>query len=366
MHKSHKVMVLFILFIAPQIILLSINSTNAWTPRGSYFVVVSGYEAGKDHTLNWDYIGTNYYGTTGGVYLELWLMNQEQYMAWDKVDTDNMPGQLLSSGSNDIGEYRVTTRDTWYVILHLKTSSLDANVSHQIKLEYDPIINHTLKISLIMLSSIALLSGIFVPLSISWWKKSKSRRILRQSNKEALIQDSIRETLEQIGSTTPVSLDRIIDYTREILKDKAKNDSTINLIQSRELTKSVCENNISLILAQNVDLGEYFKVEQVFVKSSTESMDATRKTIDCYFCGSPLGENKTACPSCKEKVITCSVCKLPITFGESVGKCSLCENKAHLAHIQEWVKAKGKCPNCLQEIPHEGILTEDSPNEKKK
>ncbi len=80
------------------------------------------------------------------------------------------------------------------------------------------------------------------------------------------------------------------------------------------------------------------------------------KEYICYFCGNPIEVETKTCPSCHNNVIHCNVCKLPITFGQEVGKCSLCEVKGHLSHLHEWVKIKGKCPSCLQKLPVEGVV----------
>jgi len=44
----------------------------------------------------------------------------------------------------------------------------------------------------------------------------------------------------------------------------------------------------------------------------------------------------------------------------------LCEAIGHLDHMQEWVKTSGKCPQCLQSIPIEGIVPLDTNEEKMK
>ena len=63
---------------------------------------------------------------------------------------------------------------------------------------------------------------------------------------------------------------------------------------------------------------------------------------------------------CKFSLVICNVCKLPISFGEEIGFCSLCESEGHLNHLQEWVKSQGKCPKCLQKIPLEAIIQSEN------
>ncbi|MBD3189117.1 MAG: hypothetical protein GF308_00655 [Candidatus Heimdallarchaeota archaeon] len=83
------------------------------------------------------------------------------------------------------------------------------------------------------------------------------------------------------------------------------------------------------------------------------------KALTCFYCGAPLSKEQEKCLDCGRAVLQCVVCKLPICFGEAIGKCSLCEAKGHLTHLQEWVKTQGKCPKCLQEkIDFKGLVRE--------
>ncbi len=135
----------------------------------------------------------------------------------------------------------------------------------------------------------------------------------------------------------------------------------VTLPRLAELAKSpkkFVEEVILAILEQKPVLGEYLQFEQVFIRE-----EDTDELIDeliaqpipryghfhCSHCQEII-ENRSAntCPSCGEKVSRCIVCKLPISADDSIGKCSQCEGLAHLTHLQEWVKVKGKCPRCLQ------------------
>ncbi|MBD3193271.1 MAG: hypothetical protein GF308_21735 [Candidatus Heimdallarchaeota archaeon] len=87
--------------------------------------------------------------------------------------------------------------------------------------------------------------------------------------------------------------------------------------------------------------------------------------ITCFYCGTPLDREGKQCSDCGMPMLLCSVCKKPISFGDPVGKCSLCEAYGHLTHLQEWVKVCGKCPNCDQSLPLEGIVPEESKEKKK-
>jgi hypothetical protein len=77
---------------------------------------------------------------------------------------------------------------------------------------------------------------------------------------------------------------------------------------------------------------------------------------NCFWCGYPLEKISEFCPDCGKKLLRCIVCKLPISFGDTVGKCSLCESIGHFTHLFEWAKTKGTCPHCLQYLPTQAIL----------
>ena len=113
------------------------------------------------------------------------------------------------------------------------------------------------------------------------------------------------------------------------------------------------------LLDANPEVGEYLELEQVFIrKEDTENLihNLRARYSTCFYCGTPFDSiDQTICSSCEKEILKCSVCKLPISFGEDIGQCTLCESKGHLVHMEEWVKTQGKCPSCLQEIPLQGI-----------
>ena len=49
------------------------------------------------------------------------------------------------------------------------------------------------------------------------------------------------------------------------------------------------------------------------------------KHLTCYWCGFPLDKPSEFCSDCGKEIPHCVVCKLPISFGDEIGKCGLCE-----------------------------------------
>ena len=152
----------------------------------------------------------------------------------------------------------------------------------------------------------------------------------------------ILDILSQVRPNIPVTLPRIAKF--------------VNFPEDK------MEGLLIKLAAENPDVGEYLELEQVFIrKENTDQLIDTLKVrySACYYCGQPFeSTDDPTCTSCGKEILKCVVCKLPISFGEEVGKCSLCEAKGHLVHMEEWVKTQGKCPYCQQELPLQGVIPE--------
>ena len=177
---------------------------------------------------------------------------------------------------------------------------------------------------------------------------------------EDILPSSLYDVLIKFQPDIQVPLTRIIELTKDIPYQKIKALST--KVREDQIVIPIVryEEAIKGLVKSGQIVGEYFELEQVFVrKKSNEQLIkpvSFSKEYICYFCGNPIEVDAKICPSCQNNVIHCNVCKLPITFGQEVGKCSFCEVKGHLTHFQEWVKIKGICPNCKKKLPVEGIV----------
>ncbi len=127
--------------------------------------------------------------------------------------------------------------------------------------------------------------------------------------------------------------------------------------QLLKITENETISLIQLLLNEGTITGEFLELENVFIKKTDDKfLDLPNRYSTCYYCGNPTNKQDISCSGCKKEILICNVCKLPISFGEEAGKCSLCETKSHLSHIQEWVKIRGKCPTCQKKLPIEGIV----------
>ena len=181
-------------------------------------------------------------------------------------------------------------------------------------------------------------------------QKKKELLEKKQSDKADLALQKERETnlRKIIKRYSEISLERMV----KLLKFK----------ETLELEKWLLELPDELAFKVQKDV---VKIPQLLQSESIEAEEAIAKIVNsfkeaseytCYYCGYPIESTFKLCPDCGENVLNCAVCKLPINFGEDIGFCNLCESKGHLSHLQEWVKAKGICPHCMQKIPLEGII----------
>ncbi|MBD3192567.1 MAG: hypothetical protein GF308_18145 [Candidatus Heimdallarchaeota archaeon] len=126
-----------------------------------------------------------------------------------------------------------------------------------------------------------------------------------------------------------------------------------------KLEKEDAEKLLQELLVEQPELGEYVELAQVFIRSKAKEephfisepmFQEHFHRYTCSKCGSPLTKEEERCSECGTEVLRYIVCKLPVSFGERVGKCSQCGGEGHLTHFQEWRKTEGKCPRCLQEL----------------
>lgn len=208
-------------------------------------------------------------------------------------------------------------------------------------------------------------------------KYPKVRRLAWKRFEQIASQKEIIQELEKIRQETfyralfeiltlfrpdiPVSFSRIIDLSKNLAVEKAK--ETLETVDPSQFDfpPEYIEGLMSEIIEQKFLSGEFLSLEHVFIRSpDTENPIlepiAISKEYICYYCGYPIEKESKSCSNCNEKVLSCIVCKLPISFGEESGKCYFCEGSGHLSHIQEWVKVKGKCPTCLKELTVTGIV----------
>lgn len=75
-----------------------------------------------------------------------------------------------------------------------------------------------------------------------------------------------------------------------------------------------------------------------------------RAILFCPFCGAGIKENATFCWNCLEEFQKCVVCNLLILDLDALTKTPCCKTYAHRAHLKEWLKIKGTCPNCGEKL----------------
>jgi len=189
-------------------------------------------------------------------------------------------------------------------------------------------------------------------------------QIVKEDKDKALLDDvlkaSLYDNLNQFQPDIQVTLPRIIELTNNNPYYRMQEIVDKVSITHLEISKEQYEQAIKELLADNLVTGEYFDMEQVFVRKESKGtamkpLTFSKKYI-CYNCGNPLEHDTKVCPSCNQEVLKCAVCKLPINFGQEIGKCTYCETPNHFDHLQEWVKTQGKCPTCQKKLKQEEIV----------
>ncbi|MFX1404336.1 MAG: zinc-ribbon domain-containing protein [Promethearchaeota archaeon] len=79
----------------------------------------------------------------------------------------------------------------------------------------------------------------------------------------------------------------------------------------------------------------------------------------CPECEATILAEATVCPHCGAPQPVCMVCQNSIVPLDSTLSCPRCRGQAHRIHFLEYLKVKGKCPECNADLdPHE--LIDDS------
>ena len=91
----------------------------------------------------------------------------------------------------------------------------------------------------------------------------------------------------------------------------------------------------------------------------TEKIKEQKRKIQCLYCEANLveveDEGPIVCLNCGKKAPYCEICKNIIVEGEKIVQTKPCNHIFHKNHIVEWIKVKGTCPICKEQINEESL-----------
>ena len=94
-------------------------------------------------------------------------------------------------------------------------------------------------------------------------------------------------------------------------------------------------------------------------KNQSASASKVIQLTMCSECEATIHADEVVCPHCGAPQPICSVCQLSIKYGESILICPHCNCQAHRIHILEYLKVKGTCPNCQEDLDEYELLEPD-------
>ncbi len=134
----------------------------------------------------------------------------------------------------------------------------------------------------------------------------------------------------------------------EELTDKELKTRKDKIIEQIKNLKELFENKA-------IESSDFFKKFQEkneeisIINQILEDRSEKRRKI-CFHCSKELKTIENICPKCKKKHPICPVCKRMIFGNENLVQCHICKVIAHNAHMKEWLKSFGECPNCKKRI----------------
>ena len=155
------------------------------------------------------------------------------------------------------------------------------------------------------------------------------------------LQDAVQTT----PTRTPVELGAA--YAELLSMIRPQSD---DLYLLKELARSlrISENSVRVRLCHLI--GEGLLQGVLDSKKFTPTADATssrpfERQMICAQCG--MTYTGSVCPQCGKEVFRCPVCSKPLNINEpALLSCPHCNALGHEAHLKEWVKIRGTCPNC--------------------
>jgi len=94
-------------------------------------------------------------------------------------------------------------------------------------------------------------------------------------------------------------------------------------------------------------------------KYQSASVTQTIQLAMCPECEATIQADEVVCPHCGTPQPICSVCQHSIKHGETILICPHCNSQAHRLHILEYLKVKGTCPNCEEDLDEFELLEPD-------
>lgn len=187
--------------------------------------------------------------------------------------------------------------------------------------------------------------------------KNQTRKLRKEANGKIAAQNSIVEKFTRqwfLGMKNALKIKKdykIVEFENIdtfyhlfwIARFDSKNSSRYLIINERGRQEKNLQEMLSVDSQFRAEIDNLFEFKE------------KRSGLVCYYCGNSIAKTQKICTNCKKKILKCSVCKLPISQNQEIGQCPLCDSKAHLTHLFEWLKTQGKCPICLQSITIDSI-----------
>ncbi len=197
-----------------------------------------------------------------------------------------------------------------------------------------------------------------------------------EPNSAKSIFETIKKTEEDIGKQITELKDRIV-YLENF--DKVRTAiTTLNpgvqislkrLLEQTGLPSSIFKTYLSLILKNTPEVGELIEDQEIFIRYDVEvpitTEEFSRKVVEkpekilCIYCNAQLqeveDEGPIVCLNCGKKAPYCEICKNIIVDGEKIVLTKPCNHIFHKNHILEWIKVKGTCPICKEQINEESL-----------
>ena len=129
-----------------------------------------------------------------------------------------------------------------------------------------------------------------------------------------------------------------------------------DLAKSLSISQPMVREQLSRLIGEGMLQGVLESKKFTRLATGPISLISKKAKPICARCG--IAFTESICPQCGIDTSRCIVCSKALTLNDSdLMSCPFCKSIGHPAHLKEWVKTRGSCPNCSNRLTMEMLET---------
>jgi predicted DNA-binding transcriptional regulator len=192
------------------------------------------------------------------------------------------------------------------------------------------------------------------------WDRIQTARIVYYLNGIGTIRGQIegdkfhlQAALRQDTTKPPINLGAPYEKMVSLFQTQSEDMYSIkDLAKSLNISQPMVREQVSRLIGEGMLQGVLESKKFTRLATGPISLISKKAKPVCVRCG--ISFTESICPQCGIDTSRCVVCSKPLTMNDSdLMSCPFCKSIGHPAHLKEWVKTRGSCPNCSNRLTME-------------